>query len=160
MRVLFTSGTQLTKHEQRIDWEWQGRAFRSTPDAASWRHCVDLKCLRSSDPEQVKWQSRNMFYHCQAALYRRALNSQGAAIRDSYLVVVENKAPHPVSVMRFSQTALESGDRITAGWLEQLLACEAKNSFPGYVEDIVDLDLPVTESDLVFDDDEEEESEA
>jgi hypothetical protein len=154
MRLLFT-GTQI---ETRIDWSWQGRAFRSTPDATGRTHLVDLKCLRSADPEAIKWQSRKMFYHCQAAMYRRALNSDGQHhIKECYLVVVENKAPHPVTVLRFTNTALEAGDRTTSAWLADLLACEARGSYPGYVETIVDLDLPVTESDLVFDDDEENE---
>lgn len=154
-RLLFTD----TKLETRIDWEWQGRAFRSTPDAASRTSCVDLKCLRSADPEKVKWQSRNMGYHVQAAVYRRALNSTGLHnINDNYLVVVENKAPYPVTVMRFTETALESGDRTAANWLDQVLACEAQGNYPGYTQTIVDLELPITGDDLIFGDDEEENS--
>lgn len=155
-RLLFTD----TALETRIDWEWQGRAFRSTPDAASRTACVDLKCLRSADPEKVKWQSRNMGYHVQAAVYRRALNQTGKHnIKDNFLVVVENKAPYPVTCLRFTETALESGDRIAAGWLEQVLACEERNEFPGYVQGIVDLELPMTEDDLIFDDDADNEEE-
>lgn len=155
-RLLFT-GTVL---EQRIDWEWQGRSFRSTPDAAGRTHCVDLKCLRSANPEKVKWQSRDMFYHAQASTYRRALNSTGKHnIKESYLVVVENKRPHLVTVLRFTDTALEAGDRAAAGWLDQLLQCEAGNKFPGYVETIVDLDVPATMDDFIFDDEQEEETE-
>jgi hypothetical protein len=153
-RLLFTD----TVLEQRIDWEWQGRAFRSTPDAAGRTKCVDLKCLRSAEPEKVKWQSRNMGYHVQAAVYRRALNSTGRHnIKDNYLVVVENKAPYPVTVLRFTETALESGERTAANWLEQVLACEASGKYPGYVQSIVDLELPMT--DFIFDDDQEGENE-
>jgi hypothetical protein len=150
--VLFCEGTV---HEKRIDWTWQGRSFRSTPDAASRRHLADLKCLRSADPTEAMWQSRKMHYHSQAALYRRALNSIGHHIADCYLVVVENKAPHPVTVLRFTPNALDAGDRIASGWLEQVIACEASGNYPGYVQHVVDLDLPVTESDLVFGDDDD-----
>lgn len=154
-RLLFTD----TKLETRVDWEWQGRKFRSTPDAASRTTCVDLKCLRSAEPDKVKWQSRNMFYHAQAALYRRALNSTGKHnIKENYLVVVENKPPHPVTVLRFTDTALETGDRVCAGWLEQVLSCEANGAFPGYCQTIVDLDLPMTQDDLIFDDDEDKDA--
>lgn len=152
-RLLFTD----TVLEKRIDWEWQGRAFRSTPDAAGRTHIVDLKCLRSADPEQVKWQSRKMGYHVQAAVYRRALNQTGLHnIKDNYLVVVENKQPYPVTVLRFTETALEAGDRTAAGWLGQVLACEERNEYPGYAQHIVDLELPVTDT-LIFDDEEEDE---
>lgn len=151
-RLLF-SGAKL---EQRIDWTWQDRAFRSTPDAAGRTHLVDLKCLRSSNPVEVERQSSRMFYHAQAALYRRALNSTGHNIKDCYLAVVENKPPHPVTVLRFTETALEAGDRATVLWFEQLRACEAVNEFPGYAQSIVDLGLP-DEMGLVFGDDDKEE---
>jgi hypothetical protein len=152
-RLLFTN----TAVENRIDWEWQGRAFRSTPDAAGRTWCVDLKCLRSADPEKVKWQSRNMGYHAQAAVYRRALNSTGKYnIKDNYLIVVENKRPYPVTVLRFTETAIECGDRLASGWLERVLACEASNSYPGYVQTIVDLEVPETIDDFIFDEDSDE----
>jgi hypothetical protein len=152
-RLLFTD----TVLEKRIDWTWQGRAFRSTPDAAGRTHIVDLKCLRSADPEKVRWQSRNMAYETQAAVYRRALNSTGLHnIKECFLVVVENKAPWPVSVFRFSNSALEHGDRQSAAWLEQVLACEASGKYSGYVEGIVDLDVPAAMDDLIFAEDEDE----
>jgi hypothetical protein len=152
MRLLFTD----TKVETRIDWEWHGRDFRSTPDAASRIHCVDLKCLRSADPEKVLWQSAKMHYNAQAALYRRALNSTGASIKENYLVVVENKAPYPVTVLRFTDTALEQGDRSCALWMEQLRSCEDNNTYPGYVQTIVDLDMPSSGLDeFTFEEEEE-----
>jgi hypothetical protein len=155
-RLLFTD----TKLETRIDWEWQGRSFRSTPDAASRTTLVDLKCLRSAEPEAVKWQSAKMKYEVQAAVYRRALNQTGRHnIKDNYLVVVENKQPHPVSVFRFTETAIEAGDRVSASMLEQVLSCEAANSYPGYTTKIEDLELPMTADDFIFDDDAEEEQE-
>lgn len=155
-RLLFTPGTVL---EQRIDWEWQGRAFRSTPDAANRTTCVDLKCLRSSDPDKVMWQSAKMFYNAQAALYRRALNSTGQHnIKENYLVVVENKAPWPVTVLRFTDTALEAGERSLCLWMEQLRACEASGVYPGYTNAIVDLEVPGDGLDgFTFEEDEKEE---
>lgn len=155
-RLLF-SGAKL---EQRVDWEWQGRKFRSTPDAASSSFIVDLKCLRSADPDKVVWQSRDMFYNAQAALYRRALHSLDSkatpyTIKDCYLCVVENKAPYPVTVLRFTESALEAGDRSCAEWMEKLRTCEERNSWPGYraAGDIVDLDVPSTMDDFTFEDD-------
>jgi hypothetical protein len=156
MRLLFTG----TKIEQRLDWEWQGRAFRSTPDAAGRTHLVDLKCLRSAEPDRVMWQSSKMGYHAQAALYRRALNQTGEhSIKECYLVVVENKAPWPVTVLRFAESALEMGDRSCALWMEQLRACEQSGAYPGYVQSIVDLELPGQDA-FVFEGDEESDKEA
>jgi hypothetical protein len=153
-RLLFTD----TKLETRIDWEWQGRSFRSTPDAASRTTLVDLKCLRSAEPDKVMWQSRNMYYNAQAALYRMALNSIGHNIKECFLVVVENKPPYPTTVFRFLETALEAGERSLQSWMERLRECEASGSYPGYATTIQDLGVPVSMDDLQFDDDEEEES--
>jgi hypothetical protein len=153
-RLLFTD----TKLETRIDWEWQGRSFRSTPDAASRTTLVDLKCLRSAEPDKVMWQSRNMYYNAQAALYRMALNSIGHNIKDCFLVVVENKPPYPTTVFRFLETALEAGERSLQSWMERLRECESSGSYPGYATTIQDLGVPVSMDDLQFDDDEEEES--
>jgi hypothetical protein len=152
--LLFAAGAVV---EQRIDWEWNGREFRSTPDVVAGTACIDLKCLRSSEPSRVMWQSLKMFYHAQAALYRRALLATGRRIKDSYLVVVENKAPYPVTVLRFTDAAIDIGDRSCAIWLEQLRGCEAANHYPGYVQSIVDLDLPGSDLDaFTFEEDEED----
>jgi hypothetical protein len=139
--------------EKRIDWTWQDRAFRSTPDVAG-RVLVDLKCLKSAEPDQVMWQSRRMHYHVQAALYRRALASIGRDIREAFLIVVENKAPHPVTVFQFTETALEQGDKTSALWMEKLRSCEEHGVYGGYVQTVVDLDLPAA-NELLFDEDEE-----
>ena len=139
-------------HEQRLDWSWDGRAFRSTPDARSPGVLVDLKCLRSAAPTDVMWQSSKASYHAQAALYRRALATIGERIDAAYLVVVENKAPHPVTVLRFGTAALEQGDRACIGWNEYRRACEDADSYPGYVQAVVSLDLPGDDG-LVWPDD-------
>lgn len=140
MRVLFSSDV---RREQRIDWSWDGRDFRSTPDALGTYHLADLKCLRSAQPEKVMWQSRSMNYHAQAALYRRAvLEKFSREVRECYLVVVENKEPHPVTVMRFTERALDIGNRSIMAWNEQRRVYEAANEWPGYVQSVVDLDLP------------------
>ena len=142
-RVLF-EGTQI---EQRIDWTWDGRAFRSTPDALGTYHLVDLKCLKSARPEDVMWQSRRANYHAQAALYRRAvLEKFNRKLRECYLVVVENKEPYPVTVMRFTERALDMGDRSCVLWNEQRRLCEDANAYPGYVQSVVELDLPGEDS--------------
>jgi len=154
MSVLFGPGMV---HEQRIDWTWNGRAYRSTPDAAPTKRgpLGDLKCLRSARPEDVMWQSKKAHYHAQAALYEKALATKGVEVTGSYLVVVENKAPHPVTVLRFTPAALEQGERSLVLWDEQRRACESANEFPGYAQSVVDLDLPGEGDELVFGDDAE-----
>jgi len=138
-RVLFEN----TTIEQRIDWTWNGRAYRSTPDARGVRHIADLKCLRSAEPRRVTWQSQAMHYHAQAALYRRAIGeSLNVSIDECYLVVVENKEPYPVTVLRFTEGALTDGDWLCVLWDEQRRRCEESRTWDGYATDVVELDLP------------------
>lgn len=145
--------------EKRIDWSWDGREFRSTPDVLGETFMVDLKCLRSAEPERVMWQSRSMNYHAQAALYKRAVKAaHGTDLADCYLLVVENKPPHPVTVMRFSSGALDQGDRSCVLWNERRRMHEETNEWPGYVQSIVELALPgeeeIDDLGLIFGDEE------
>lgn len=156
MAVLFGPGVQ---HERTLLWDWDGRAYRSTPDAFGPEHLVDLKCLRSAAPADVEWASARAQYHAQAALYRRALHQLGLSeVRQCFLVVVENKAPHPVTVLKFGAGALEQGDRLCVGWNEYRRACEDANEYPGYVQAVVDLDLPGDDG-LVWPDEDNKEHE-
>lgn len=146
--------------EQRIDWTWEGRAFRSTPDILGTYHLVDLKCLKSADPERIAWQSRSMHYNAQAALYKRAvLEKYQRETRECYLIVVENRPPHPVSVLRFTERALDLGDRLCLAWNERRRLHEDSGVYPGYVQTVVDLDVPgeddIDSLGLTFADDEE-----
>jgi len=142
-RTVLFNGTRV---EQRIDWSWDGRAFRSTPDVLGVHHIADLKCLKSAEPDRVMWQARSMHYAAQAALYRRAvLEKFGKKVRDCFLVVVENKAPYPVSVLRFTERALDLGDRSCIVWNERRRLHEDSISYPGYVQSIVELDVPDTD---------------
>lgn len=153
-RLLFGPGTL---HESRIDWTWRGRAFRSTPDACTHTTLIDLKCLRSAEPDKVMWQSSKMFYHAQSWLYTKALNSIGRDIKEQFLVVVENKEPFPVSVFRFTPMALDRGMRACERWFEQMLHCEERGVYPGYSTTVVDLDVPGGSiDDFVFAEDEEQ----
>jgi hypothetical protein len=145
MSVLF--GPDM-RYEQRIDWTWNGRAYRSTPDAYSPTRIVDLKTTQDAEPGRVAWQSSKMHYHAQAALYREAIQAThpGARIEDCYLVVVESKAPHPVTVLRFSDAALMAGLQSCIAWDRQRADCEERNAYPSYAQTVVPLDLPGTDS--------------
>lgn len=131
--------------EQRIDWSLMGKAMRSTPDARSktTRHLADLKTTVSSEPRRFHWHSLRYYYHSQAALYRRAIAAiEGWTPEDCYIVAVEKPPPHPVTVFRFTDEALLMGDKLIRLWMEQLLACERANVWPGYSSSDVELDVP------------------
>lgn len=157
-QVLFAPGTV---YEETIFWEQNGRARRSTPDARSKRHLVDLKSCRSAEPEKFRWDAIRMGYHVQLADYAQAMTAQnGYAPRDVYVVAVEQHAPHLCTVHRLTPGALERGAKQASEWLAKLIECEQAGVWPGYVDTIQDFDVPLDiETDLVWDDDNSDEEE-
>lgn len=140
MKLLF-DGTFVQK---RIDWEWMGKKVRSTPDAYSKTHIVDLKTSQSAKPEAFKRDSRKFFYHAQAELYSHALlDTQGISVPDHFLVVVEKQAPHPITIFRFTEEMLDIGAKMNRLWMERLQQCELANRWPVYAPEpaIVDIDV-------------------
>jgi len=153
-RVLYGEGYT---YEQTINWTWQGRAVRCTPDVRSWRHLVDLKTCRTAEPEKFMWDCVRMGYHAQLALYSMAMatqNKSGSEPQDVYIVAVESFAPHDVVVRHLTPQARDVGRRLVERWMERFLECECRGEWPGYATAPVDLDVPLEAVDLVFDDDE------
>lgn len=152
-RLLFAPDTI---HESPIYWEQDGRRRRSTPDARSKAHLVDLKTTRCAEPERFARDARFRGYHAQLADYRAAMvASNGYAPKDCYIVAVESVEPYAVTCLRLTERALEIGDRMCRGWFERFRACEESNTWPGYCESITDLDVPDDDIDLLFGDEDE-----
>lgn len=138
-RALFVrEGTR----QQRIHWRIGGRDCAGTPDTFTARHVSDLKTCQSSSPEQFIWAVRRYSYHAQLAWYMNGLLQSGTASpQEAYLVAVESRPPHPVTVFRLTEHTLEQGTRTWRLWWERLQVCEQSNEWPGYAQDVVPLDL-------------------
>lgn len=135
---LLGSGTP----KKRINWEWLGRSCSGEPDVAG-KYLVDLKTARSSEPGAFVRQGIWYAMHAQLAWYRQGLILSGAEPPgQSFLVAVETSPPYPVTVLSLTDRALEQGERLCRSWMERLLACEAAEYWPGYVESAVDFDVP------------------
>jgi hypothetical protein len=128
--------------EKRIDWEWNGRTWRSTPDAMDFRTLAELKTTRCADPAVFWRDALRMSYHVQLAIYRRAIEqATGIKPREVYLFAVESVRPYVVTPFQFTERSLEHGDRLAKEWHERFLTCEATNHWPGYTTGIEDLDV-------------------
>lgn len=129
--------------ERRIDWEIGGRRCRSRLDVVRPGVCLsDLKTTTNARPDEFKRLAWRMNYHAQMAMYVDAANFAGLDIKTAYLVGVEVRAPHVVTVLELSGAALEHGRRTYRGWFENLIVCEASNQWPGYVQAPVLFDVP------------------
>lgn len=137
------------RREHTIRWQCLDRACTSRPDVFTRSRVVELKTTKCADPNRFARDGRWMAYHAQIAFYLDAVLASGLGTPDSaYVVAVESAPPYPVTVLRLTERAIDIGRRMCRLWLEQVLACEAENYWPGYIE-----------SDGVFDvaDDEDEE---
>lgn len=129
--------------EQRLDWEWMGRKCRSTPDVRGKNRIVELKTSRCTEPDRFTRDGLWRGYHAQLAFYQMAVGaSRLGSASGAYVVAVESLPPYPVTVLRLTERAIIQGRKLCRLWFERLLACEAANSWPGYVDSIVDFDVP------------------
>lgn len=139
--------------KKRLHWDWLGRACTGEPDVAG-RALVDLKTTRDAEPGRFTKQALWYSYHAQLAFYRLGMVSSGAEPpAQVYIVAVETAPPYPVTVLQLTERAIEQGERLCRLWMERLLACEATNEWPGYVQSVVDLDVP-DDLELTFGDEE------
>lgn len=142
--------------ETRLEWEFLGRKCAGTPDAHD-ESVVELKSAQCSEPRRFARDGLWFGYHAQLAWYRMGIHLAGIGEpRDAYIIAAESSPPHPVTVMKLTARALEQGDKLCRLWMERLIACEQANEWPGYVQGIVDFDVPDDEIELKFEDDESE----
>lgn len=123
------------------------------------RYLVDLKTAQSTHPARFARDAGYRGYHAQGSFYRDAARSIGADIDEVFVIGVEKKLPHVVTVARFTPRMLTEGGKLIRSWMEQLQICEEAKSFPGYAQHIVDIDVPDAAPDgLVWDDEDDEEA--
>jgi hypothetical protein len=117
-------------------------------------YTAELKTAVSSHPLRFTRDALRMGYHAQGAWVRDAAASLGHKITSHYVVAVEKKAPHVVTVFRLTERAIVEGQKLCRAWMEQLKICEESNSWPGYAQYVVDLDIADDGDGLVFDEEE------
>jgi exodeoxyribonuclease VIII len=141
------------ERQKRLTWDWLGRVCSGTPDAFG-EYLVDLKTTRCAQPGAFKRDAIRYAYHAQLAWYRNGMIRSGLQPpAQCYIVAVETSAPFPITVHRLTEQAIDMGERLCRVWMEQLLACERADHWPGYCESFVDFDIE-TELELTFGDEE------
>ena len=103
---------------------------------------VELKTGKSAHPERFVSAGKFYGYHAQLAWYRRAMIESGVGTPASlWIVAAESAPPYPVTVFRLTEQAIELGERACRAWLENLLVCEANDSWPAYTDAVVPFDV-------------------
>jgi hypothetical protein len=144
--------------EETLLFRWMGLDCRSTPDVRGADFVTELKTAPSADPAQFCWHALRMHYHAQMRMEQIGADSigygkDGLAIQDCFIVCVEATEPHPVTVFRIDEKALEVGEKLLCLWAERLKVAEASHAWPPYVSCVVPLTVPEEEPELVFSED-------
>lgn len=135
-----------------LSWDMAGngtlRRCNGTPDVFRVNRVVELKTGRTSNPNYFPYDARKFAYHAQLDWYRNALAllSRCSPTATCHIVAVESSPPYPVTVFDLSERTLLEGRKLWRGWFEQLLVCEASNSFPEYTQTSVPWDVPDTDT--------------
>lgn len=140
--------------EETLLFRWMGLDCRSTPDVRGADFVTELKTAPSADPAQFGWHALRMHYHAQMRMEQIASwNVHGIQTgNDCFIVCVEANEPHPVTVFRLDEKALEVGEKLLCLWAERLKVAEASQAWPPYVSCVVPLTVP-DEQELIFGDD-------
>ena len=83
-------------------------------------------------------------YHWQAAFYTDLLNASGefGPVENFIFVVVEKEPPHAVAIYEVSDQMMQAGRDQYRAALADFKTCQEQDSWPGYDQQIVSLELP------------------
>ena len=108
---------------------------------------VDIKTCQDASEAAFRREILERGYHRQAAYYLDIYNDAQAEgtidVRTCFVfVAVEKAPPYCVRVYDLSPKAIALGRRMNVEDLQTYTACRASGVFPGYPEDIAEIDLP------------------
>lgn len=149
--------------EQTLLWDFAGLPCRGTMDVRTKTRVTDIKTSRTAKPGWFDSIAVRNAYHAQLCWYAEGIRTLGLGNPTELVIVaVESSAPYVCTVYRLTERAMEAGDRLWRSWIERLRVCLDSDSWPGYSEAIVDLDVPDDRGLITFGDaedgDEAEES--
>lgn len=108
------------------------------------RHVPDYKTAASAKPEQFRKHVWDFGYHMQAALYMDGIEAvTDTAPQSFFFVVQEKKAPYVVSCIALDPVAIEWGRIQNRKAIRIFADCLAADRWPGYADDVVEVELPV-----------------
>lgn len=103
---------------------------------------VDLKTTRCSHPAVFLRDVVKFGYHVQAAFYRRGYHRMVAKPHDYLIIAVEKTAPYPVTIFRITPELRQAGEDIWRRGMRKYLDCTKTGRWPGYTDELVDLERP------------------
>lgn len=103
---------------------------------------VEVKTAKEVTPEGFGIQCHRLGYLGQDAFYREGLAANGIAVRNSYFVIVESKAPFDVAVYRIGPDERAAGERLVGTLTRKLGMARQSHEWPGVCPTEMALRLP------------------
>lgn len=127
------------RSEVPVAWTMAGRECRGTVDLIGRDWIAEVK-VTDANPNRLPWQAQKMGWLGQLAWYAAGVTPMESL--SLYIIAVEPKPPHPVTVMCLTEAAREAGERLWNSLFNQLLVCEASDDWPAYTSAVLPLDVP------------------
>ena len=104
---------------------------------------VDLKTTAgSAAPNDFAVTAAKYRYYIQEAFYRAGARATGIGDCDFYYLTVEKQPPNLVSVTRLHPDAIQLGDQLMRQAVRTYATCLETDTWPGYSDEVTEIDLP------------------
>ena len=103
---------------------------------------VDLKTTRCSHPSVFLRDVIKFGYHVQAAFYWYGYQQMVCASDDYLIIAVEKTAPYPVTIFRMTPELIGAGESVWISGMKKYIDCTKSGRWPGYTDELVDLECP------------------
>lgn len=115
---------------------------KARPDRITKSAIIDVKTTINASKAEFGRQCEKLRYHAQAAYYVDAHREVTGLVLPYFIVAIEKAAPFAVSVFHVPEKLLDVGRDEYMTYLAKLDACRQSNTWPGYSDGIVELELP------------------
>lgn len=103
---------------------------------------ADLKTCADASPEAFSKATHNYKYASQAAWYLNGVNQAQDVRHDTFLFICIEKSPPFLTAIYNAKDVLDHGRQFIRPLIEKYDRCIKENSWPGYSENIIDVELP------------------
>jgi hypothetical protein len=103
---------------------------------------VDIKTGKETNDKSFEKAACNYGYHRQGAFYLEGAKACGLDAKHFILIILEKPAPCWVKVRRLKESVIWAGEDALAPEKVKMAKCYKTGHWPGYSDDIEDLDLP------------------
>lgn len=119
----------------------KGRMDRHSPELAGGA-IVDVKTCRSASRREFEKSIFSLGYHRQGAFYLMGAQARRLPARHFVILAVEKTPPYAVAVYRLTEGAIDAGEEQIRPLLSKYAECMARNEWPGFPDEVVDVALP------------------